>query len=110
MNPKNATLGLTAFVFAVGSAFASLKVTAPDYISVLYDGATIYECIQTLPCDNIQPILCTVTVRLKNNTTVSAQVYDLDTDEVNCAIPLYHSRASAGSHPTVGGTPIIAVH
>jgi hypothetical protein len=106
MKTKNVILGLAALVFAIGSAFTSLEVGAPDFISVQYEGNPLpdFECVQISQACNgtAQDPLCKIQVKLSDNSIVAAQVYDLDSNEILCTTALRDANGSIGSYPTTG--------
>jgi hypothetical protein len=110
MKTKNVVLGLAALVFAVGSAFTT--IVPPEYISVDFDDAPGFTCIaisEDFECDGATNSLCKINVLLKGGTLAQAQVYELNSDVVNCTTALFDTNGVVGNYPTTG-TPIIAVH
>jgi hypothetical protein len=72
MKIKKLPLGLIAFVFAVGSAFASLTKKPTIWVKAKLVEAGSDVCIDTgVTCSNSGTVPCTVTlpVQMGNNTT-----------------------------------------
>lgn len=72
MKTKNVFLALGAFVFAVGSAFASLYVASPVYIHAIPNEGDEVRCFNTqVSCDATGTNVCAVDVTLESGTVVT---------------------------------------
>jgi hypothetical protein len=71
MKTKNVFLATVAFVFAVGSAFASFFVATPVYVHAIPNQGEGVTCFNTqVSCDGTGSSVCSVTVKLESGTDV----------------------------------------
>jgi hypothetical protein len=76
MKTKNLLLGLIAFVFAVGSAFASLLAPANIWVKARLTSGGSITCVDTqVTCANSGAVRCTVTVPVQQGSGVTSSTY-----------------------------------
>lgn len=112
MKTKNVSLAIAAFVFAIGSAFASMFATVPVYVKGQMVEDASYECIDTqATCTAIGNSTCTITVPLRNGGTATAQSNAAPFTYQNsvCTTVLKSDRVEAFTSPLTGNNRPIAI-
>lgn len=84
MKTKKLMLGSLVFVFAIGTAFASLMAPQPIHVKALLTNGN-EECVQLdEQCEDTGAEFCTVRVPVQSGPDVTSQTYE----DSNCTIPL----------------------
>jgi hypothetical protein len=76
MKTKNLILGLIVFVFAVGSAFASLLAPANIWVKARLTSGGSITCVNTnVTCENSGAVRCTVTLPVQQGSNTTSTTY-----------------------------------
>jgi hypothetical protein len=92
MKTKNLLLGLIAFVFAIGSAFASLLAPAEIWVKARRTCAGIISCVNTeVTCANAGAVRCKVQLPVQQGNNTTSKTYK----NSSCTLPIF--RPDAGT-------------
>jgi hypothetical protein len=104
MKTKNVSLAIFAFVFAIGTAFASFLAPEDVFVHAKLksdpDGPTV--CVNTgVQCDNTGTAICTVTVPITGGTATASTGGTFRPYRATCQVQLNATQDSAGGSSSV---------